>query len=185
MLSQRLLLTCAVALAVAVPSTSLAKSIDLDTMSAGDVLVVNAHHELTYDDLLVLAARDDNGWHLGWFKHKEGASSTQSGAGLPSAIELVTAPAVVSLPVVIASGQTPAATTSSSAATAQAASSSTTASGPSTTASQGSSASTVAENSGGSSSPVQIEQIPEPAMLLLFGAGLAAAVRRSRRGTAR
>jgi len=176
MLSQRLLVTCAVALAVALPSTLLAKSIDLDTMSAGDVLVVNAHHELTYDDLLVLAARDDNGWHLGWFKHKVGASSTEPAGGLPSAIELVTQPAVVSVPVVIASGQTPAAAASSSAATAQGASSST---------SQGtSSASTVAENSGGSSSPVQIEQIPEPATLLLFGAGLAAAVRRSRRGNA-
>ena len=41
--------------------------LDFERRVAGETVVVNALFTLTPDDLLVLAARDDSGWHLGWF----------------------------------------------------------------------------------------------------------------------
>ena len=36
--------------------------------TASDSLIINQNHTLTAEDLLVLAARDDRGLHLGWFR---------------------------------------------------------------------------------------------------------------------
>ena len=57
--------------------------IDLDSryVVVGDLLVFNSQHTLTLDDLRVLDALDDNGWHLGWFKRKLKAGSV--GGSLP------------------------------------------------------------------------------------------------------
>ena len=54
---------------------------DLKYVVVGDVLVLNSQHTLTLDDLRVLDALDDNGWHLGWFKRKLKADS--GGGSLP------------------------------------------------------------------------------------------------------
>ena len=43
---------------------------DLPDVLVGDGFVLRYGHSLTYDDWLQLAARDDHGWHLGWFKKK-------------------------------------------------------------------------------------------------------------------
>ena len=62
----------AVALLAIFASTAHASRIDIADFAAGEVLVVNGRHVLTYEDLLVLSSRNDNGWHLGWFKNKLG-----------------------------------------------------------------------------------------------------------------
>ena len=43
---------------------------DLTDVLVGEGFVLRSGHSLTEDDWLQLAARDDHGWHLGWFKRK-------------------------------------------------------------------------------------------------------------------
>src|SRR5690349_21830612 len=107
----RLFLTGIAVATLALSSAAQAKSIDFDEIGVGDVLVVNGNHELTYDDLLVLAAREDNGWHLGWFKHKEGSGSTA--LPFPGLFDLASTP-LLAPPIVTAPTQTSSTTTASS-----------------------------------------------------------------------
>ena len=53
---------------VAVPVVAEADPITHFVAENRDTLVVNANHALTAEDLAALAARDDNGLHLGWFR---------------------------------------------------------------------------------------------------------------------
>ena len=55
---------------------------DVDARHLGDVLVLGRNHTLTLDDLRVLEALDDNGWHLGWFKRKLKGNGGDDSPGL-------------------------------------------------------------------------------------------------------
>src|SRR5688500_3097385 len=62
------LAACAL-LVTLIPTTAAADRItDLAPLLVGDGFILYGGYTLTLDDLAVLSGRDDNGWHLGWFK---------------------------------------------------------------------------------------------------------------------
>jgi hypothetical protein len=64
-------LAAAVFFASFVPSIASAGPItDLQDVLVGDGYILRFGHTLSVADLQVLAGRDDQGWHLGWFKKK-------------------------------------------------------------------------------------------------------------------
>jgi hypothetical protein len=54
-----------------IPASATAGPItDLSPDLIGEGFVLHLGYSLTPEDLLILATRDDRGWHLGWFKRK-------------------------------------------------------------------------------------------------------------------
>ena len=66
----RCLVACAL-LVTLIPTPAAADPItDLTPLMVGDGFILHGGYTLTLEDLAVLSGRDDNGWHLGWFKKK-------------------------------------------------------------------------------------------------------------------
>jgi len=59
------------AVSVGIPSIVTAEPMtDFTPLLGGDGFMLHGGYTLSFADLAVLAATDDNGWHLGWFKKK-------------------------------------------------------------------------------------------------------------------
>lgn len=69
-MSARVVLATAALMLLTANSAIAGPITDLSDVLVGDGFVLRSGHSLTYDDWLQLAARDDHGWHLGWFKRK-------------------------------------------------------------------------------------------------------------------
>ena len=66
---------------------------DLKPFLVGDGFVLHFGNWLTPEDLLLLSNRDDNGWHLGWFKRKlreggEAGGTIDFGGGWPGTLPI-------------------------------------------------------------------------------------------------
>jgi hypothetical protein len=79
-----LLILTLVGCGLSVPKVALADSITHFAIeNVGGSVVINANHTLTGDDLATLAARDDNGLHLGWFRrNRRQPVATETGVDL-------------------------------------------------------------------------------------------------------
>src|SRR5262245_55310503 len=44
--------------------------VDFESAIEGGVLIVHGQHSLLWEDIQILMAQGDHGWHLGWFKDK-------------------------------------------------------------------------------------------------------------------
>jgi len=65
-----------------IPTAAKAEPItDFSHLLVGDGFILQSGHVLKAEDLAVLEARDDQGWHLGWFKRKLRAGL--GAAGIP------------------------------------------------------------------------------------------------------